>query len=55
VDLRYEAATKQHREDSSMAKLLGLSLATLTFLVLFYSTPLLTRYFYPLDWASIAF
>jgi hypothetical protein len=36
-----------------MAKLLRLSLATLTFLVFFYSTTLLTSYFYPLDWAPI--
>jgi hypothetical protein len=35
-----------------MAKLLRLSLATLTFLVFFYSTTLLTSYFYPLDWAG---
>jgi hypothetical protein len=38
-----------------MAKLLRLSLATLTFLVFFYSTTLLTSYFYLLDWALIAF
>ena len=30
-----------------MANLLRLSLATLTFLVFFYSTTLLTSYFYP--------
>jgi hypothetical protein len=36
-----------------MAKLLWLSLATLTFLVFFYSTTLLTSYFYPLDWAPM--
>jgi len=36
-----------------MAKLLGLSLAALTFLVFFYSTTLLTSHFYPLDWAPI--
>jgi hypothetical protein len=46
---------EQHREDSSVAKLLRLSLFTLTFLVFFYSTTLLTSYFYPLDWAPIAF
>jgi hypothetical protein len=46
---------EQHREESSMAKILRLSLATLTFLVFFYSTTLLTSYFYPLDWAPIAF
>jgi hypothetical protein len=49
------AAKQQHREDSFMANLLRLSLATLTFLVFFYSTTLLTSYFYPLDWAPIAF
>src|SRR5215831_1517367 len=38
---------------SSMAKLPRLSLATLTFLLFFYSTTLLTSYFYPLDWAPI--
>ncbi len=38
-----------------MAKLLRLSLATVTFLVAFYSTTLLTSYFYQLDWAPIAF
>jgi hypothetical protein len=38
-----------------MANLLRLSLATLTFLVFFYSTTLLTSYFYSLDWAPIAF
>ena len=32
-----------------MAKLLRLSLATLTLLVIFHSTTLLTSYFYPLD------
>jgi hypothetical protein len=37
-----------------MAKLLRLSLATLTFLVFFSATTLLTSYFYPLDWAPIA-
>jgi hypothetical protein len=36
-------------------KLLRLSLATLTFLVFFYSTTLLTSYFYPLDWVPVAF
>jgi hypothetical protein len=36
-------------------KLLRLSLAILTFLVFFYSTTLPTSYFYPLDWAPIAF
>ena len=41
--------------NSSMANLLRLSLATLTFLVFFYSTILLTSNFYPLDWAPIAF
>ncbi len=34
---------------------LRLSLATLTFLFFFSSTTLLTSYFYPLDWAPIAF
>jgi len=38
-----------------MAKLLRLSLATLTFLVFFYSTTFLTSYLYALDWAPIAF
>jgi hypothetical protein len=38
-----------------MANLFRLSLATVTFLVFFYSTILLTSYFYPLDWAPIAF
>ena len=38
-----------------MAKLLRLSLTAMTFLVFFYSTTLLTSYFYPLDWAPIAF
>ena len=33
----------------------AISLATLTFLIFFYSTTLLTSYFYPLDWAPIAF
>jgi len=37
-----------------MATLLRLSLATGPFLVFFYSTTLLTSYFYPLDWAPIA-
>jgi hypothetical protein len=46
---------EQHREDSSVAKLLRLSLAALTFLFFFYSTTLLTSYFYPLDWAPVAF
>jgi hypothetical protein len=46
---------EQHREDHSMAKLLRLSLATLTLIVFFYSTTLLTSYFYPLNWAPIAF
>lgn len=55
VDLRYVSSDEQHREESSMAKLLRLSLATLTFLVFFYSTTLITSYFYPLDWAPIAF
>jgi hypothetical protein len=36
-----------------MASLLRLSPATLTFLVFFYSTTLLTSYFYPLDWVPI--
>jgi hypothetical protein len=31
--------------------MLRLTLATLTFVVFFYSTALLTSYFYPLDWA----
>jgi hypothetical protein len=48
-------ATKQHREDHPMAHLLRLSLAMLTFLFLFYSTTVRTSYFYPLDWAPIAF
>ena len=38
-----------------MAIILRLSLAALIFLVFFYSTTLLTSYFYPLDWAPIAF
>ena len=38
-----------------MANLLLLSLATLTFLVFFYSTTLLTSYVYPLDGSPIAF
>jgi hypothetical protein len=38
-----------------MANLFRLCLATLTFLVFFYSTTLLTSYFYPLDWAPVAF
>ena len=38
-----------------MAKLFRLSLATLIFFVFFYSTTLLTSYFYPLDWAPVAF
>ena len=38
-----------------MVHLLRLSLATLTFLVFFYATTLLTSYFYALDWAPIAF
>jgi hypothetical protein len=38
-----------------MASLLRLSLATLIFLVFFYSTTLLTSYFYPLDWVPVAF
>jgi hypothetical protein len=38
-----------------MAKVLRLSLATLTFLIAFYSTTLLTSYLYALDWAPIAF
>ena len=54
-DLRYGGNDEQHREDLSVAKLLRLSLATLTFLIFFYSTTLLTSYFYPLDWAPIAF
>ena len=33
-----------------MANLLRLSPATMTFLVFFYSTTVLTSYFYPLDW-----
>src|SRR5262249_17430177 len=37
--------------ESPVAKLLRPSLATLTFLVFFFSTTLLTSYFYPLDWA----
>jgi hypothetical protein len=38
-----------------MAKLVRVSLATLTFLVFFYSTTMLTSYFYPMDWAPLAF
>src|SRR5262245_45363336 len=38
-----------HSSMASMARLLRLPLATLTFLVFFYSTTLLTSYFYPLD------
>ena len=38
-----------------MAKLLRLSPATMTFLVFFYSTTVLTSHFYPLDWAPVAF
>jgi hypothetical protein len=38
-----------------MANLLRLFLATVTFLVFFYSTILLTSYFYPLDWAPVTF
>jgi hypothetical protein len=38
-----------------MANLLRLSLATLTFLVFFYSTTLLTSYFYLLDWVPVGF
>jgi hypothetical protein len=38
-----------------MAKLRRLSMATLTFVFFFYTTTLLTSYFYPLDWAPIAF
>jgi hypothetical protein len=50
VDLRYGAALG----GSSMASLLRLSLATLTSLLFFYSTTLLTSYFYPLDWVPVA-
>ena len=35
-----------------MAKLFRPSVATLTFLLFFYSTTLLTSYFYPPDWAD---
>jgi hypothetical protein len=38
-----------------MTKLLRLSLAATIFLVFFYSTTLPTSYFYPLNWAPIAF
>jgi hypothetical protein len=38
-----------------MAKLVRVSLAALTFLFFFYSTTMLTSYFYPLDWAPLLF
>jgi hypothetical protein len=50
VGLRYG-----HREDHPMANLLQLSPATMTVLVFFYSTTVLTSDFYPLDWAPVAF
>ena len=56
VGVGYDTGSdEQHREDSSVAKLLRLSLATLTFLVFFYSTTLLTSYLYALNWAPSAF
>jgi hypothetical protein len=55
VDSRYQAAKNSTGKDHPMATLLRLSLATVTFLIFFYSTTLLTSYFYPLDWAPIAF
>src|SRR5262245_12118504 len=43
------------RKPPSVAKLFRLFLATLTFLVFFYSNTLLTRISIRLDWAPIAF
>jgi hypothetical protein len=51
VDLRYEPASNSTGRIINGKTWLRLYLATLTFLVFFYSMTLLTSYFYPLHWA----
>jgi hypothetical protein len=55
LDLRYRARQTTLLGESSMTKLVRVSLAALTFLFFFYSTTMLTSYFYPLDWAPLVF
>jgi hypothetical protein len=45
---------EQQPEDHHGKTSSGIS-GTLTFLAFFYSMTLLTSYFYPLDWAPVAF
>jgi hypothetical protein len=49
------ASEEQHREDHPTAKLLFANSRHPDIPCFFYSTTLLTSYFHPLDWASIAF